>query len=244
MSQSPTGAVPATTRRRPVQVGERAARALVAELARHGGPKHAVLTGAPAGSPVLAATIDTLLPEDRLTVVADSSGAAATLREHVEVQGRWVAERVRVVEVLGEADLADVVIAAEPLSGTAEEARTVLGDLVKLVNPGGVLSVVVPATTLPSGAADEVERQSALYGVGSDLDAKQWKSVFRQLVGGGAGLGASPLAGARRSQLVAPRVVHQTINTHVDAHGITDVDALGDVISAKTAWRTLIAHGS
>jgi phosphatidylserine decarboxylase len=37
------------------------------------------------------------------------------------------------------------------------------------MHSGGVLSLVVPATTLPSGAADEIERQAALYGVGSDL---------------------------------------------------------------------------
>jgi phosphatidylserine decarboxylase len=182
VSSSVPGGVP-TARRRPAPVGDRAARALVAELARHGGPQHALLTGAPAGSAVLAAAIDALLSEDRLTVVADAAGrgdgalgtggadlgGVARLREYIGAQGRWVADRVRVVESLGEADPADVVICAEPLTGTAEDARATLGDLGKLVNPGGVVSVVVPATTLPSGAADEVERQSALYGVGSDL---------------------------------------------------------------------------
>ncbi|HLL66137.1 MAG TPA: phosphatidylserine decarboxylase [Micromonosporaceae bacterium] len=168
MTQFPAVGV-SSGRRRPVQVGDRAARALVAELARHGGPRTALLVAAPAGSPALAAAIDALLPDDRLTVVADDPAAAAVVREHVDMQGRWVAERVRVVESLGAADPVDVVISAEPLTGTAEEARAALGDLVKLVIPGGVLSVVVPATTLPSGAADEVERQAALYGVGSDL---------------------------------------------------------------------------
>ena len=32
-----------------------------------------------------------------------------------------------------------------------------------------MLSVAVPATSRPSGAADEIDRQVALYGVGSDL---------------------------------------------------------------------------
>jgi ATP-dependent DNA helicase RecQ len=45
------------------------------------------------------------------------------------------------------------------------------------------------------------------YGVGSDLDARQWKSVFRQLVGGGlleldsAGLGGLRLGAAARPVL-------------------------------------------
>src|SRR5690348_15350398 len=158
-----------TQSNRPVQIGERAGRVLAAELTRHTGPKSGLLVGALAGSPALVAAIDALLPDDTLTVVGASPGAAAALREHVERQGRWVAERTTVVEALGEADPADVVILAEPLTGTAEEARSTLADLAKLVKNGGVLSVVVPATTLPNGAADEVERQAALYGVGSDL---------------------------------------------------------------------------
>lgn len=155
--------------RRPVQLGPRAARVLAAELARHGGPKTGLLVGVDAGSTALAAAIEALLPDDRLTVVAPDQAAAAALRTHLEGQGRWVSDRVQVAESLGEADPADVVILAEPLSGTAEETRARLDELVKLTNSGGVLSLVVPATTLPSGAADEIERQAALYGVGSDL---------------------------------------------------------------------------
>jgi phosphatidylserine decarboxylase len=168
MTQFPAISVPGGSRR-PVQVGERAARALATELARHGGPKTGLLVGANAGSAALAAAIDALLPDDRLTVLGTGPGGAEALREHVERQGRWVAERTRVAESLGEADPADVVILAEPLTGTAEEVRGLLADLAKLVNAGGVLAVVVAATTLPSGAADEVERQAALYGAGSDL---------------------------------------------------------------------------
>ncbi|MEV4517819.1 phosphatidylserine decarboxylase [Dactylosporangium sp. NPDC049525] len=171
MTQSPVGGASGVSRR-PIQIGDRAARVLASELARHGGPKTGLLVGAAAGSATLAAAIDALLPDDRLTVVAGSGagfGAAAALQEHVERQGRWVTDRTRVVETLAEAEPADVVILAEPLSGGADEARAALADLTKLVNAGGVLTVVVPATRLPSGAADEVERQAALYGVGSDL---------------------------------------------------------------------------
>ncbi|MGC9666689.1 phosphatidylserine decarboxylase [Planosporangium sp. 12N6] len=168
MTQFPAVPVPGGSRR-PIQIGARAARVLAAELARHGGPKTGLLVGADAASSVLAAAIDALLPDDRLTVVAADQSAATALRTHLTGQGRWVEDRVRVVESLGEVDAADIVILAEPLSGTAEETRSRLEELVKTMNSGGVLSLVVPATTLPSGAADEIERQAALYGVGNDL---------------------------------------------------------------------------
>jgi phosphatidylserine decarboxylase len=164
MTQFPAIGLPGGSQR-PVQLGDRAARALAAELARHRGPKTGLLVGAAAGAPTLAAVIDALLPDDRLTVV----GSSVALREHVERQGRWVTERVRVVDSLDGAEAADVVILAEALTGTADEVRGRLAELAKLVNPGGVLTVAVAATTLPNGAADEVERQASLYGAGHDL---------------------------------------------------------------------------
>jgi phosphatidylserine decarboxylase len=168
LTQFPAVPVPGGFRR-PVQVGPRAARVLAAELARHGGPKTALVLDVDATSPVLTAAIDALLPDDRLTVVAEGPTAAATLQAHLTGQGRWVADRVRVVESLGEVDPVDMVVLGEPLTGTAEETRSTLEELTKVLTSGGVISLVVPATTLPSGAVDEVERQAALYGVGSDL---------------------------------------------------------------------------
>jgi phosphatidylserine decarboxylase len=155
--------------RRPIQVGERAARALVAEFARYNGPKSGLLVGATAGSATLGAAMDALLADDRLTVVAEHAEAATALRDHIDLHGRWVAHRVRVVGSVDDAEPADVVILTEPLTGTADEARSRIDELAKQVGPGGVLCVVVPATSLPSGAVDEVERQAALHGVGSDL---------------------------------------------------------------------------
>src|SRR3569833_1270948 len=104
MTQYPAIGLPGGSQR-PVQIGDRAARALAAELARHGGPKTGLLVGAAAGAPALTAVIDALLPDDRLTVV----GSSVALREHVERQGRWVTERVRVVDSLDGAEPADVV---------------------------------------------------------------------------------------------------------------------------------------
>jgi phosphatidylserine decarboxylase len=168
LTQFPAVPVPGVAPR-PAQVGPRAARVLAAELARHSGPKSGLLVGADATSPVLAAAIDALLPDDTLTVVGGSPAATAALREHIAGQGRWVEGRVRAVDTLGEAEPADVAVLAEPLTGSAEETRTRLDELAKAINTGGVLSLVVPATLLASGTADEIERQAALYGVGSDL---------------------------------------------------------------------------
>ena len=218
---------------RPVQIGERAGRVLAAELTRHSGPKSGLLVGALAGSPALTAAIDALLPDDRLTVVGSSPGAAAALREHVERQGRWVAERTAIVEALGAADPADVVILAEALTGTAEETRGTLADLAKLVKAGGVLSVVVPATTLPSGAADEVERQAALYGVGSDLVLRNIPPVrvFR--------LRHSPAdhsAAARLQPAIRPSSVRLTRGMNIDSNGVAAAGiALGLAALTKAA---------
>jgi phosphatidylserine decarboxylase len=140
-----------------VQLGPRAARALTAELARHTGPTSALLVAATASSPVLAAAREALRPGDTLTVVP-LAGAGDELRGQAGL---------RVVDALAEADPADVVILAEPLSGDAAEVRSYLDGLAKYLTAGGVLSVAVLA--LPDGAMGELARQAALYGAGTDL---------------------------------------------------------------------------
>ena len=57
------------------RLGPVAATALAADLARHPGPKHGLLLGGAAGSPVLDAAIDALRPDDTLTVVAGDASA-------------------------------------------------------------------------------------------------------------------------------------------------------------------------
>ncbi|MEE6263293.1 phosphatidylserine decarboxylase [Plantactinospora sonchi] len=168
MTQSP--AVRSTGPGRPVRVGERAARVLTTELARHQGAKHALLVGTTPDSPVLTAAIDALMPGDTLTLVAAETSTAEQLRQHLGTLGQWVARRVRVAGSLTEVEPAEVVIAAQPLAGSADEARTTVDGLAKYLTEGGVLSVAVAA--LPgqgSGAVGELERQSALFGVGTDL---------------------------------------------------------------------------
>ncbi len=66
-------------------VGERAARTLTAELARHTGATTGLVVGVDADSAVLAAAIDALLPGDTLTVVPVIARAA--LRAHRRSRG-------------------------------------------------------------------------------------------------------------------------------------------------------------
>jgi phosphatidylserine decarboxylase len=214
--------------RRPVQVGARAAATLVGELARHNGPKTGLLIGAPATSAVLAAAIDALLPEDRLVVVGDDD-----TRAHVKAQGRWVADRVGVVDSANAADPADVVIYAEPLTGTADQTRSQVEELGKLILPGGVLTVLVPATTRPSGAADEIERQVALYGVGSDLVLRNVPPVRVHRLRYTA---VDHSIAARLAPAVRPSSVPLTRGMHIDSNGVAAAGiALGLAALAKAA---------
>jgi len=149
-----------------ISIGDRAAKTLTTELARHAGPKTAVLVGAGADSLVLGEALDALLPGDKLTVVAIDN----TVADQISTMGSFVRERVRVVSDLGEAEPADLVIVAEPVVGSGEEARNTVDQLSKVVAPGGML--VIAAVALPGlagGATDELDRIAARQGVGSDL---------------------------------------------------------------------------
>ncbi|HEX5541241.1 MAG TPA: phosphatidylserine decarboxylase [Micromonospora sp.] len=168
MAQSPAGR--AAGLRGPARLGERAARALTIELTRHPGPKMALLVGAKPDSAALTAAIEALLPGDTLTVVPADATPLAALRGHIASQGPWVTDRVRVVEALSEAEPADIVVLAEPLTGGGDETRTTLDGLTKYLTTGGVLSVATPAVPgATSGAAAELDRQGALFGVANDL---------------------------------------------------------------------------
>ncbi|MGN9812047.1 phosphatidylserine decarboxylase [Micromonospora sp. BQ11] len=216
MTQSP--AVRTSGQPGPVRIGERAARTLVAELARMNDPKAALLVGATPESAVLAAAIDALLPGDTLTLVPAASTDARLLREHVTAQGRWVAERVRVVDTVAEAEPAAVVVAAEPLTGTPEEARAAVEELAKYLAAGAVLSVATTATPgRTAGAAAELDRQGALYGVGSDLVLRNTPPlrVHRLRFTPADAAAADRLAPAYR-----PSSVPLTRGMHIDSNGV------------------------
>ncbi|HEX8631821.1 MAG TPA: phosphatidylserine decarboxylase [Catenuloplanes sp.] len=215
MTQSP--AVPATGATGPVRLGERAARTLTAELARHHASKNALLVGADARSAVLAAAIDALLPGDALTLVAAESTSPAQLRDHIHAQGRWVADRVRVVDALAEADPADVVIVGQPLVGSADDARGFLDGLTKYLSEGAVLSVattVVPGMT--DGAAGELDRQATLYGVGSDLVLRNVPPLRVHRLRFSTGR----VAAGRLAPAYRPSSVPVTRGMHIDSNGV------------------------
>ncbi|WP_433687183.1 phosphatidylserine decarboxylase [Micromonospora carbonacea] len=216
MTQSP--AVRTSGRPGPVRIGERAARTLVTELARRNDPKAVLVVGATPDSAVLAAAIDALLPGDVLTVVPAGSATPAALREHVSAQGSWVADRVRVVDSLAEADAVEVVIAAEPLTGTADETRTTVDGLAKYLVDGAVLAVAVPATPArTAGAAAELERQAALHGVGSDLVLRNPPPVRVHRL---RFTPADAAVAARLAPAHRPSSVPLTRGMHIDSNGV------------------------
>ncbi|SCL40062.1 phosphatidylserine decarboxylase [Micromonospora rhizosphaerae] len=214
MTQSP--AVRTTGPSGPVRIGERAARTLVTELARRNDPKAALLIGATPGSAVLAAAVEALLPGDRLTVVPAEGCSPAALREHVSAQGGWVADRVRVAATLAEADAAEVVIAAEPLTGTAEEARATVNGLAKYLTDGSVLSVAAPIFRT-EGAAAELDRQGVLHGVRTDLVLRNSPPVRVHHL---RFTPASAALAARLSPAYRPSSVPLARNMHIDSNGV------------------------
>jgi phosphatidylserine decarboxylase len=221
---SPAGGV------RRQRAGDRAARALIAELARHNGPKTGLLVGVDAGSAALAQVSRALLPGDTLTVVPAEATAVRALRDHVAAQGRWVAERVRVVETLAEADAADVVVVGEPLTGTAEEARATVEGLAKYLAEGGVLCA---AAGLTGGAAAELDRQGALFGVGVDVVVRNVPPlrVHRLRFTPADAAQATRVAPAYR-----PSSVPVTRGMHIDSNGVAAAGiALGVAALARVA---------
>ncbi len=208
-----------------VALGDRAARTLTAELARRRGPATALLVGAGAGSEVLRAAVDSLPPGAVLTLVprpgADQAGGVASL-----------ADRVRVVHSLADAEPADVVMLAEPLAGTAEEARTRLRELEKHLATGGVLVVAVIAVPgLGDGAAAELDRQDALFGVGNDLVLRNTPPVrvFRLRY-----TPADPATAERLAPADRPSSVPLTRQMHIDSNGVAAVGiALGLALLAR-----------
>ncbi|MFD6639445.1 phosphatidylserine decarboxylase [Micromonospora chalcea] len=215
MTQSP--AVRVTGPSGAVRIGERAARTLVSEFARRNDPKAGLLVGATPESAVLAAAIEALLPGDRLTVVPAEGGATAALREHVTAQGRWVADRVRVVDTLAEADAAAaVVVVAEPFTGTAEQARAAVDGLTKYLADGAVLSVAAPLFRT-EGADGELDRQGVLHGVRTDLVLRNTPPVRVHHLR----FTPAPVAlAASLSPAYRPSSVPLTRGMHIDSNGV------------------------
>jgi phosphatidylserine decarboxylase len=215
-------------------LGARAARTLTAEFARHNQPTSALITHADHASTVVAAAVEALLPGDTLTLVAGERSTADLLRDHISGLGSWIADRVRILDNLAEADPADVVIVGEPLTGTAEETRAVLDGLSKYLAVGAVVSVATPAVPgRTGGAAAELFRQSALFGVGSDLVLRNQPPmrVHKLRFTPAEVAGAASLAPAYR-----PSSVPVTRTMHIDSNGVAAAGiTLGLAVLARAA---------
>ncbi len=208
MTQPPRRLVPLLGTAR---LGDRAARALTAELARHPGPKTGLLVAATPDSAVLAAALGTLRTGDTLTVVPLTGSGA-------ELRARLAGGAVRVVDSLAEADPADVVVLAEPLGGSAETIRGYLDELAKHLTAGGVLTVAAPVLPgMVDGAAEELSRQAALAGVGTDLVLRNQPPVrvHRLRYSPADAATATRLGPAHR-----PSSVRLTEGMHVDSNGV------------------------
>jgi phosphatidylserine decarboxylase len=190
-----------------IALGDHAARTLTAELARWRGPTAALLVGAGAGSAVLAAAVESLPPDGLLTVVP---------RPGAELRG-WATERVRVVESLADAGTADVVVLADPLTGTAAQARSTLGELQRYLNEGGVLVAAAVAVPGLSDAATELDRQGALFGAGVDLVLRNKPPVrvYRLRY-----TPADPAVAEQLAPAYRPSSVPLTGRMHIDSNGV------------------------
>ena len=220
-------------------LGKRAARALTTELARDTGPKTGLLVDTSVDSAVLAAALEALRSEDRLTLVpatpATEQDGGISLRAHITAQGSWISERVRVVDLLDEVEPADFVLACEPLTGTAEAARAYLDLLAKHVAEGGVLSIAVLA--VPGlGASAELDRQQAFAGAGADLVLRNTPPVRVHRLRFTPG--RVPVAG-RLGPAYRPSSVPLTRTMNIDSNGLAVAGiAAGLAVAAKVSRRS------
>ncbi|HEY1486499.1 MAG TPA: phosphatidylserine decarboxylase, partial [Micromonosporaceae bacterium] len=201
------------------------------EFARHAGPKTGLLIGVRPGSPALLAAMDALLADDRLTVTT-AGETVDQLREEIAARGSWIEQRVRVTDSLAEVDPADVVIFAEPLTGTAEATRALIDDVTKHLAEGAVLTVAtIAAPGLADGASAEMMRQSSFYGVGTDLVIRNRPPLRVHRLR----YGAAPVELADRlSPALRPSSVPLSRTMNIDSNGVAAAGiALGLAVTAK-----------
>lgn len=238
MSLSPVPADNDERARLAVRLSDRAVAALTTEFARHGGPKTGLVIGIRPESPVLIATLSAILAEDRVTFVA-ADGTADEIRAFVTDRGAWVAERVRVLDSLdatGATEPADVVIFAEPLTGTAEATRTLLDQVTRRLSEGGVVTAATLAGPgLGDGASAELDRQTSFYGVGDDLLIRNRPPLRIHRLR----FATAPVAIVERLRpAVRPSSVRLTRTMNIDSNGVAAAGiALGLAVAAKASGR-------
>ncbi|MFC4337322.1 phosphatidylserine decarboxylase [Salininema proteolyticum] len=140
-----------------------AARGITDEFNRRRGPKTGLVVGAKWGDSVLESALESLMPDDRLTVVTPS---VDDVRIGLDKEGSWAAGNVDVHHKLADAGQVDHVMLAEPVTVDAEAFVDDVESLKEKVNAGGTLTF---AATLTAPAREEIAELVADYGIGSDL---------------------------------------------------------------------------
>ncbi|MCH7230623.1 phosphatidylserine decarboxylase [Glycomyces sp. L485] len=202
-------------------ISKAAARGITDEFSRRRGPKTGLIVNAAWGDPVLTAALEALMPSDRLTVVADRR-SIEDLRAALDAEGSWTAGIVTVVADLGEAEPAEQVMLAAPVTVEAEAFIADIETLRAKVAPGGVLSF---AATLTAPAREEIAELVAEYGIGTDLILRSFPPlrIHKLRIGSASDDEAAPRAVAPAEDL-APAwrasSVSVTPGLHVDSNGL------------------------
>jgi phosphatidylserine decarboxylase len=202
-------------------ISKAAARGITDEFARRRGPKSGLVVGAAWGNPVLTAALEALMPADRLTVVADPA-SIEDLRAALAAEGSWTAGNVTAVASLAEAEPAEEVMLASPVTVEAEAFIDDIALLREKVAPGGVLSF---AATLTAPAREEIAELVAEYGIGTDLIVRSLPPmrIHKTRIGSAAEREGEPRAIAPAEDL-APAwrasSVAVTPNLHLDSNGV------------------------
>lgn len=202
-------------------ISKAAARGITDEFARRRGPKSGLVVGAAWGNPVLTAALEALMPADKLTVVADPV-SIEDLRASLAAEGSWTDGNVTAVASLAEADPAEEVMLASPVTVEAEAFIDDIALLREKVEPGGVLSF---AATLTAPAREEIAELVAEYGIGTDLIVRSLPPVriHKLRIGSASKREGEPRAIAPAEDL-APAwrasSVAVTPNLHLDSNGV------------------------
>jgi phosphatidylserine decarboxylase len=213
-------------------ISKAAARGITDEFARRRGPKSGLVVGAVWGNPVLTAALEALMPADRLTVVADRA-SIEDLRATLAAEGSWTAGNVTAVATLAEAEPAEEVMLASPVTVEAEAFIDDIALLREKVAPGGVLSF---AATLTAPAREEIAELVAEYGIGTDLIVRSLPPmrIHKLRIGSASKREGEPRAIAPAEDL-APAwrasSVAVTPNMHLDSNGVIAAGLL-----LGTAW--------
>ncbi|GAB3237505.1 hypothetical protein GCM10027447_36660 [Glycomyces halotolerans] len=201
-------------------ISKAASRGITDEFSRRRGPKSGLVVGAAWGNPVLTAALETLMPSDRLTVVCEP-GSIEELRAALDAEGSWTAGNVTVIADLAEAEPAEQVMLAAPVTVEAEAFIADIATLREKVLPGGVLSF---AATLTAPAREEIAELVAEYGIGTDLIVRSFPPLrIHKLRIGSAASEAEP-RGIAPAEELAPAwrasSVPLTPGMHVDSNGV------------------------